>query len=115
MAAIPTSLGLRAIKGGAAVVVAEKRKRQDQLAAVMPVAEGLAVRDALRFACTTCGVEIAELDEKSLPDLAASKLRMSPAAIEARLKTLGATVGKPWRKEQKLACLSAWLAILSTP
>ena len=24
---------------------------------------------------------------------------------------LGATVGKPWRKEQKLACLAAWVAI----
>jgi hypothetical protein len=24
---------------------------------------------------------------------------------------LGVTAGKPWRKEQKLACLAAWVAI----
>lgn len=77
----------------------------------VPVAETLAVRDALRFALRRCGLEVAELDEKSLPDLAAKKLDMSSAEIDARLKALGATVGRPWRKEQKLACLSAWVAV----
>jgi hypothetical protein len=77
----------------------------------VPVAEGLAVRDALRFAFKECRVEVTELDEKSLPDLAASALHTSSVAIDARLTALGATVGRPWRKEQKLACLSAWFAI----
>lgn len=77
----------------------------------VPVAEGLAVRDALRFALKECRLVVAELDEKSLPDLAANTLDTSSMAIDARLKALGATVGKPWRKEQKLACLSAWFAI----
>lgn len=76
-----------------------------------PIAEGLAVRDALRFALKECRVEVAELDEKSLPDLAAKTLGITSTAIDARLKALGAAVGRPWRKEQKLACLSAWLAI----
>jgi hypothetical protein len=77
----------------------------------VPVAEALAVRDALRFAFRRCGVEVVELDEKSLPELAAKTLDMSSAEIDARLKALGATVGRPWRKEQKLACLSAWVAV----
>jgi hypothetical protein len=77
----------------------------------VPVAEGLAVRDALRFACKECGVEVAELDEKSLPNLAANRLETSSMPIGARLKALGATVGRPWRKEQKLACLAAWFAV----
>jgi hypothetical protein len=76
-----------------------------------PVAEGLAVREALRFACRHCGVDVAEMDEKSLPELASEVLCVSPAALDARLKTLGATAGRPWRKEQKLACLAAWVAI----
>jgi hypothetical protein len=76
-----------------------------------PVAEGLAVRDALRFAFGRLGVEVAEMDEKSLDALASKKLRMSPADLGARLKVLGAAVGRPWRKEQKLACLAAWVAI----
>ena len=77
----------------------------------VPVAEGLAVREALRFAFKECRVEVAELDEKSLPDLAANTFDTPSVAIDARLKALGATVGRPWRKEQKLACLSAWFAI----
>jgi len=78
-----------------------------------PVAEGLAVRDALRFACGQCGIRIVEMDEKSLQDTASKQLRLSIDDIEARLKELGKTAGKPWRKEQKLACLSAWLAAAS--
>lgn len=77
----------------------------------VPVAEGLAVREAFRFALKECRVAFVELDEKSLLELAASTLDSSPPAIAERLKKPGATVGKPWRKEQKLACLSAWVAL----
>ncbi len=77
----------------------------------VPVAEGLAVRDALRSAFKQCRLEAVELDEKSLPDLAEHALGLSPAQIGARLKTLGETAGRPWRKEQKLACLAAWVAV----
>jgi len=76
-----------------------------------PVAEGLALREVLRSAIGRVGIERVELDEKSLPDLATKRLDMAPAEIDARMKTLGATVGPPWRKEQKLACLSAWVAV----
>lgn len=74
------------------------------------VAEGLAVRDALRFAFGQCGIKAVEIDEKSLPETAAKELGRSAADIEKHLKVLGSTAGKPWRKEQKLACLAAWLA-----
>ena len=74
-----------------------------------PVAEGLAVRDALRFAVGRCGLDLIEMDEKSLPESAAIKLGLSPGELEGRLKAMGAAE-KPWRKEQKLACLAAWLA-----
>jgi hypothetical protein len=137
----------------ARAVVAEARKRQDQLAAMAlgdlvrelrdsgyepavtallanragwmtdllahslsapahpPVAEGLAVRQALRFAFGRVGVEAVELDEKSLPELASEALDASPAGLDARLKALGAAVGPPWRKEHKLAALAAWLVL----
>jgi hypothetical protein len=74
-----------------------------------PFAEGMAVRDALRFAVGQCGLDLMEMDEKSLPEAASIKLELSPGELEARLKALGATT-KPWRKEQRLACLAAWLA-----
>jgi hypothetical protein len=80
----------------------------------VPVAELLAVRDALRFALQACGFDAVEVDEKSLPDLAAAALGLSPAEIEIRLKRLGETAGRPWRKEQKLACLSAWVTMTAS-
>jgi len=79
----------------------------------VPVAETLAVRDALRFAARQCGIRLVELDEKSLPEVAGTALDLSAEALSARLKACGAPIGKPWRKEQKLACLSAWVAFAS--
>jgi len=68
----------------------------------VPVAEGLAVREALRFAVARAGLTLVELDEKSLLETLAS---------DARLPAQAAHAGKPWRKEQKLACLAAWTAL----
>jgi len=76
----------------------------------VPVAEGLAVREALRFGVRQCRIDMVELDEKSLPDLAQEALDLSSAEIASRLEGLGAAAGKPWRKEQKAACLAAWIA-----
>lgn len=72
------------------------------------VAEGLAVRDAFRHALRENNMQFVELDEKALPAEAASQLRVSPVEIDASLKALGSAVGRPWRKEHKLACLAAW-------
>jgi hypothetical protein len=77
----------------------------------VPIAEGLAVRDALRLACGRCGLEVTEIDEKSLHEVASEQLRLSPHDMDVRLKSLGTTVGRPWRREQKLACLSAWVTV----
>jgi hypothetical protein len=77
----------------------------------VPIAEGLAVRDALRRACGRCGLKVAEIDEKSLYEVASEQLRLSPHEMDVRLKSLGATVGRPWRQEQKLVCLAAWLTV----
>jgi hypothetical protein len=76
-----------------------------------PVIEGLAVRDALRFAAGQCSIPMTEMDEKSLPETASALLGLTPAAIDAQLTGLGASAGRPWRKEQKLACLAAWVAL----
>jgi hypothetical protein len=80
-----------------------------------PVAEGLAVREALRFAIAQAGIQVAELDEKSLPDHASAVLHLGPSEVDARLKNLGTPVGRPWRKEQKLACLAAWVTLATSP
>jgi len=77
-----------------------------------PVAEGLAVRGALRAAVDRTGLTLVEMDEKMLPPHAADRFGFAPAELEPRLKALGASAGRPWRKEQKNACLAAWLAAM---
>jgi hypothetical protein len=81
----------------------------------LPVAEGLAVRDAVRRALARAGLDVAETDEKSLHAHASEALGLPAADIDARLKALGAAVGRPWRREQKLACLSAWVRVVAFP
>jgi hypothetical protein len=75
-----------------------------------PVAEGLAVRVALRTAFAGLGLDVVEMDEKSLRESATLKLPLTPSQIDSQLAALGATVGRPWRKEQKASCLAAWVA-----
>jgi hypothetical protein len=75
-----------------------------------PVAEGLAVRVALRTAFAGLGLDVVEMDEKSLRESAALKLPLASSQIDIQLNALGATVGRPWRKEQKASCLAAWIA-----
>ena len=79
------------------------------------VAEGLAVRDALCAAFAGHGLDVAEVDEKSLPDAASAALRRSTTEIDAALQALGATAGKPWRREQKQAALAAWVTLAGRP
>ncbi|HEY3676217.1 MAG TPA: hypothetical protein VGK84_09520 [Candidatus Tumulicola sp.] len=59
-----------------------------------PVAEGLAVRDALRFALRENGIDVVEVDEK-------------PLLADRRLAACTSSLDGPWRKEHKLACLAA--------
>jgi hypothetical protein len=75
-----------------------------------PVHEGLAVRAALRSAFAGAGLNVVEMDEKSLRESATLKLPFAPAQIDVQLNAVGATAGRPWRKEQKAACLAAWVA-----
>ena len=110
----PMALGFRAERGGGVVVaVAMEDGEPKVVLSTCPAtaAEGLAVRDALRFAFSQGGLAVVEVDEKSLAEIAARDLQLSPAEIEQRLKDLGVTAGRPWRKEQKAACLAAWVQV----
>lgn len=78
----------------------------------VPIAEVMAVRDALRVAVAHHHLALREFDERSLPDMAADVLGVSSGQLTDRVRLLGAGVGRPWRKEQKLACLSAWMAAI---
>lgn len=77
------------------------------------VAEGLSVRDALRSAMRALKLSWIEIDEKSIESSVGDLFSISPSEINTMLKRAGKEVGRPWRTEQKLAYLAAWLITAS--
>ncbi len=75
----------------------------------MHAAEGNFYRAVLATACARVGLAVHRAVERELPALAADVLGVNIAAVEARLKTMGAALGPPWSEDFKLATLAAWL------
>jgi len=65
-------------------------------------AEGEFYRDSLRQACEACKVPVKGLIERTLP---------VDDSIRAAVNALAKTLGPPWRQDEKLATLAAWLAL----
>jgi hypothetical protein len=74
------------------------------------VAEGMAVRDAVRFALKVNKIPSREFDQKSLYIEGASTLKLTEARLKQRLTELKGTA-KPWTQDQKLCALAAWLSL----
>lgn len=85
--------------------------------ALIHAAEGEHFREALRHASRACGLHLAEVKERELQERATHRLGLSPDALNRRLAEWGRALGPPWRQDEKLAALVAWLALrpLVTP
>lgn len=74
-------------------------------------AEGELFREALRHASEQSGVPVTGIREKDLQAVAAEKLKLSIEDLQRELTGLGKPVGRPWRQDEKLATLIAWLLL----
>jgi hypothetical protein len=74
------------------------------------IAEGIAVRDAVARALRSLELAIKEIDRKSLPEIARATLGVADSRAMATLKTLTPHMAGPWRAEERLAALAAWVA-----
>jgi hypothetical protein len=77
----------------------------------MHAAEGDFYRDVVADACEAAGLEVRRVVERELPALVCDLLRIDPAALKARLRTMGAALGPPWSEDYRLASLAAWLGL----
>jgi hypothetical protein len=75
----------------------------------MHAAEGNFYRAVVATACARVGLEVHRAVERELPALAADVLGVNIAAVETRLKAMGAALGPPWSEDYRLATLAAWL------
>jgi hypothetical protein len=79
----------------------------------MHAAEGQFFREAIMTAAESLGMPVAEMPERDVVFEATSVFGMGESDLQLRLTQLGQAVGRPWRKDEKLAALAAWLSLTS--
>ena len=86
--------------------------------ALVHTAEGELFRDALAKAAAGQGVaalRTLRIKERELLDRCTACLGIAPGDLERHLAELGRALGPPWRQDEKLATLAAWLSLASLP
>jgi hypothetical protein len=79
--------------------------------ALIHTADGELFREALRHAAQRSRLPVFPIREHDLLEQASRTLRLSSAALTARLTALGKPLGSPWTQDEKFAALAAWLAL----
>ncbi len=82
--------------------------------ALIHSAEGEFYRDVVARASEKADVPVMRVRERDL-ESAADALPGTAVARKQRLVVFGKQVGTPWRQDEKLAALAAWLALASRP
>jgi hypothetical protein len=78
---------------------------------LLHAAEGELFRAALRDGARQGGLPVVEAKERDLFARAAAALRITKAAVEQHVQRMGRDLGPPWRQDEKLASVAAWLAL----
>jgi hypothetical protein len=73
--------------------------------------EGRLFRSVLEEALETCGISTEILIERNAYAQGATKLKDSNDNVRCVIQDFGRVAQGPWRAEQKLAALGAWLAL----
>jgi hypothetical protein len=74
-------------------------------------AEGVLFRHVWQVAAEAIDVPCFAFSEKGFESFAAARLRLPIDSLRARLAELGASLGRPWRADEKSAAAAAWLAL----
>jgi len=79
--------------------------------ALIHTAEGEFYRAALREACKYCGVPETGIRDRALVAEAAHALGRSAEDLQSTVTGFGKVVGSPWRQDEKLSTMAAWLVL----
>ena len=83
--------------------------------AAIHTAEGELFRNALIEAAKHWRLPVVPVKERELFDRSAEKLGRPVDEIRERIKEMGAQLGPPWRMDEKLSALLAWLVLAERP
>jgi hypothetical protein len=78
---------------------------------LLHTAEGEFFRRMIAQACRSCGLATREVNEKSLPAQCPAVLGIPEDLVQQNLARMGKGIGPPWRQDEKLASLVAWMAL----
>jgi hypothetical protein len=73
--------------------------------------EGRLFRTVLHDALSSCGLRCSIIVEREIYKRAVAALKRSEKNLKQSLTQLGQSLDGPWRADDKLACLAAWLAL----
>ena len=73
--------------------------------------EGRLFRTVLQDALSSLGLHCSIIVEREIYEQAAAALKRSEKDLKRSLTQLGQSLNGPWRADDKLACLAAWLAL----
>ena len=74
-------------------------------------AEGEFFRAAIRRANETCGLAVTGIREREILNRGVAELGLPLEEIQRRMFDIGRPIGPPWRQDEKLATLAAWLIL----
>lgn len=77
--------------------------------ALIHTAEGEFFREVIASACARHSLPITRVKEREVWDLGAEKFRIATPDLQRKIDALGKTLGPPWRQDEKLAAMAAWL------
>ncbi|HEV8231186.1 MAG TPA: hypothetical protein VGQ75_02470 [Thermoanaerobaculia bacterium] len=79
--------------------------------ALIHAADGEHFREAIRAAASELGLPVVAVKEKEIWARASGEMRIPTAELQQLVSSMRKAFGPPWTQDQKLAALSAWLAI----
>lgn len=79
--------------------------------ALIHTAEGEFFRNLVSDACKHHKLQVIGVKEKELFSRCDTELHMSQDRLERHLTSIGRALGPPWRQDEKLATLVAWLVL----
>lgn len=77
-------------------------------------AEGVFFREVLESSCAACGLAAAGIKEREVLEQCAAALRISVLELQARVSSMGKTLGPPWTQDEKLSAAAALIILHTT-
>jgi len=79
--------------------------------ALIHTAEGEFFREVLVQASEHGSLPVTKIKEREIWERGATVLRRPPADLQQLIDGLGKSLGPPWRQDEKLASMAAWIAL----